>query len=745
MIKIPTTVVGDILKKEALETLRRYYGYSTFRPGQWEVIENILRGHDTVVLMPTGGGKSLCFQLPALMAEGCCIVVSPLIALMNDQVTALVANGLPAGAVNSMNFESENKLTYERAVRGELKLLYISPERLISDIEAIKTHIKVSFVAVDEAHCISQWGHDFRPVYTSLTMIKESWPEIPVMALTATADRLTREDISKALSLKDPYMFVGSFDRPNLSLRVIQGARLQDRVSIISSLINMNPMDCGIVYCLSRRKTEDMAKKLTEKGYRVGCYHAGMTAADRERVQREFVGGELQAICATVAFGMGIDKSNIRWVVHNNIPGNIESYYQEIGRAGRDGLPAETILFYSYADIITRRSFAEESGQQEINESKLEFMQRYAEASVCRRRILLSYFSEETDHDCGNCDNCRNPKPRFDGTELAQKALSAVIRTGSSEPIGVIIEILRGMKRHYILDKGYDRLRTFGVGHDISAPVWHAYILQMIQLGLLEVAYDEHFHLRPTAMGLRVVKGEERIELARYIAPEYEFGNRKRRERIVEEPVAVLTPEEKITEELKALRAKLAKKKNIADYMVFSDVSIAEMSVKKPLSVDDLAGIEGMSAVKLNSYYKEILMAVLGALGEKRIVPRGSSNALSRLMFASGMSVEEMAQLRGISESTIIGHLAQNYSDGYPIDIERIIKPEKFAEINTHLAYLDTLDREDSEAYAAARDQLLSKLREEYGFSEFDIQAVRGLRQVVEVVDGKFRRLPKKD
>ena len=325
--------------------MRKYYGFSGFRPGQWEAISALLEGRDVVVLMPTGGGKSICFQFPALMMDGCCIIVSPLIALMNDQVAALRANGLPAGAVNSMRQEADNRATYEAAMRGELKMLYISPERLLIDIAWISNAIKVSFVAVDEAHCISQWGHDFRPVYTDLIRIRQTWPDIAVMALTATADRLTRDDISGALGLRDPFRYIGSFDRPNLSLRVIQGSTQKERIRTVVGLAYRYSMDCGIVYCLSRKATEKMTEKLREEGLRVGCYHAGLPAEERERAQREFVNGRLQVICATIAFGMGIDKSTVRWVVHNNIPGNIESYYQEIGRAGRDGLPAETILF----------------------------------------------------------------------------------------------------------------------------------------------------------------------------------------------------------------------------------------------------------------------------------------------------------------------------------------------------------------------------------------------------------------
>lgn len=744
MLQIPTDASKESLHALGLEALNRYYGYSTFRPGQWEVMESVLRGRDTVVLMPTGGGKSLCFQIPALMAEGCCIVVSPLIALMNDQVTALRANGLPAAAINSMQYEPDNISTYEQAARGEVKLLYISPERLLADLERIKNYIKVSFIAVDEAHCISQWGHDFRPVYTSLSQLKEKWSEVPVMALTATADRLTREDIAGALALKEPYMHIGSFDRPNLSLSVIQGAQLSDRIRTIEGLIEKYSLDCGIVYCISRKKTEQMAERLAEAGYRVGCYHAGMSSADRERVQQEFVTGKLQAICATIAFGMGIDKSNIRWVVHNNIPGNIESYYQEIGRAGRDGIPAETILFYSYGDIITRRSFVEESVQREINESKLDFMQRYAEASVCRRRILLSYFSEEMSHDCGNCDNCRNPRPKIDGTVLAQKALSAIIRTKNSEGIGVIVEILRGMSRQYIIEKGYDKLRTFGVGNDLPVPVWHAYILQMIQLGLIEVAYEDHFHLRPTALGMRVVKGEERVELAKYVSPVYRSDTRKGGRATSHQPPApVLTTEEKITVALKELRGRMAAERNLADYMVLSDASISQIAERKPETIEELLDIEGINLVKLNSYHKEFLTTIRGAMGMKRTLPKGSSEIVTWLMFRNGMEVEDIMSIRNLQLTTVLGHLVKCFEDGKEVDVARIISPTLFEKVNKLLEPLDAIQSSDNEAYAEARVKLVSELEDVYGINPVDYRKALSWRRHVEVVNGTYQPIVK--
>ncbi|MDE6741901.1 MAG: DNA helicase RecQ [Muribaculaceae bacterium] len=723
-------------KEAALAALRQYYGFSGFRPGQWDSISAILNGRDTIVLMPTGGGKSICFQLPALLSDGCCIIVSPLIALMNDQVASLRANGLPAGAVNSMKQEYDNRATYEAAMRGELKMLYISPERLLTDIGWIANAIKVSFIAVDEAHCISQWGHDFRPVYTDLIRIKETWPNIAVMALTATADRLTREDISRALGLKDPFRYIGSFDRPNISLRVVQGSTPKERVRAIIGLASKYHMDCGIVYCLSRKGTEQMTEKLREAGLRVGCYHAGLPSAEREQVQRDFVNGRLQAICATIAFGMGIDKSNVRWVVHNNIPGNIESYYQEIGRAGRDGLPAETILYYSFGDIIRRREFADQSGQKEINSSKLDFMQKYAEASVCRRRILLSYFSEDMDHDCGNCDNCRNPRAKFDGTVLAQKALSAIVRVGSSESMNVIIEILRGMTPRHIIDRKYNMLPTYGVGKDLSVQEWNSYLLQMIQLGLIEVAYEDRFHLRPTQAGKKVLKGERKVELAEYISPLYVERSSRRAHGTAEKVVDIRTPQEILTEKLKALRADLAAEEKVADYMVFSDVTIKSIVDRMPLMPIDLMGIEGLSLVKLAKYYKPILVKVRETKGMKRSLPKGISDTVSLLMFRQGLDVDTIAGIRGIAVSTVAGHLCNLFSEGEEVDLWQIVPEELYWTVCGLIDEYGPIDLDLPLEEKREKGKNLQKyLAEKYGISHDIYSKVVSMRRVLTPAD----------
>ncbi|MBX2974265.1 MAG: RecQ family ATP-dependent DNA helicase [Flavobacteriales bacterium] len=454
--------------------LERHFGYESFRPQQEGIIEHVLSGRDAVVLMPTGGGKSLCYQIPALALDGLTVVVSPLIALMKDQVQALQSNGIAAAYLNSSLQFNEERLIHQQLRHGELKLLYVSPERLFQQgfLDQLQ-ELRVRLFAIDEAHCISTWGHSFRPEYKQLRVLKERFPQVPVIALTATADRAVRGDIAASLALHEPQTFISSFDRPNLSLAVLPG---QDRWRAIERIVGRHAGKCGIIYCNSRAGAERLAERLQGIGVKAAYYHAKLDPMERSRVQDDFIQGKLHVICATIAFGMGIDKSDVRFVIHYNLPGTVEGYYQEIGRAGRDGKPAETILFYSYADVHTHMNFAQEIADQHYREvviAKLDRMKEYAEAQVCRRTILLSYFSEETTAPCGNCDVCKDPPKYFDGTVPAQKALSAVARAGEQLPLSVLVDVLKGTRSPEVMEKGWFRIKTFGAGSDASAFPWN--------------------------------------------------------------------------------------------------------------------------------------------------------------------------------------------------------------------------------------------------------------------------------
>ena len=603
---------------EMRAVLKRYFGYDSFRPLQEEIISKILEKRDVVVLMPTGGGKSLCYQIPALMMPGTAIVISPLISLMKDQVEGLLVNGVRAAALNSMNDDAENIRVRLACQRGELDLLYISPERLMVEIPYLLQNMQISLFAVDEAHCISHWGHDFRPEYAQLGQLRETFPDVPIVALTATADKLTREDIQKLLSLKDPAVFVSSFDRPNLSLEVRRGLQKREKDRAILELIARHRDGCGIIYCMSKKTTEKVAEMLAEHGVTALPYHAGLGTEERERTQDDFIHDRVQVVCATVAFGMGIDKSNVRFVIHYNLPKSIESFYQEIGRAGRDGLPSETVLFYSLADIVQLSNFARESGQQEVNLEKLKRMQEYAESDVCRRRILLNYFSEYAEHDCGNCDVCQHPPQRFDGTVLAQKALSAIARADEQVSARTVIDILRGTYSPEIHKGRYDTLKTFGVGRDVPPHDWHDYLMQMLQNGLFEIAYDEGNHLKLTQTGKQVLFHSKKVVLA-VVRKEEMPPKAKREVRKVKSPVlfadsqqpVLLSDERKdLFEALKALRRRLADEQGFPPYIVMSDKVLHQLCESCPTTVEEFGCISGIGDFKKERYGKDFVEVI---------------------------------------------------------------------------------------------------------------------------------------
>ena len=597
-----------------LHTLKTYFGYDTFRPLQQEIINNILAHKDTLVLMPTGGGKSICYQLPALMMEGITVVISPLISLMKDQVESLKANGIKAAAFNSSNTDTENMDIRRECLKGNIKLLYISPERLLTEVNFLLKDIQIALFAIDEAHCISQWGHDFRPEYTQLKILRKEFPGIPMIALTATADKITRTDIIEQLQLKNPGIFISSFDRPNLSLDVRRGYRQKEKIKNILEFINKHKNQSGIIYCMSRNKTEVVAATLQRHGISATIYHAGLSPQARDRAQEDFINDRVQVVCATIAFGMGIDKSNVRWVIHYNLPKSIENFYQEIGRAGRDGLESDTLLFYSMSDIILLSKFASESAQQEINLDKLHRMQQYAEADICRRRILLNYFGESREYDCGHCDVCKNPPQRFDGSILVQKALSAIIRADQKISTHLLVDVLRGNYTQEITENGFDKLKTFGAGRDVPARDWQDYLLQMLQLGYFEIAYNENNHLKITESGKKVLFGESKAMLVvikheqTTVSKVTKTSSASKQSQAL--PASTNSSDEALFEILREHRKKLADEQGYPAYIVLSDKVLHLICSIKPTTIDEFGMISGVGEFKKEKYGKDFVTLI---------------------------------------------------------------------------------------------------------------------------------------
>lgn len=642
------------------KTLKDHFGFEQFRTNQQEIIESVLSGEDTLAIMPTGGGKSICFQLPALVYDKITIVVSPLIALMKDQVDGLKANGINAEYINSTLDDSTHNRILDKITNRELKLLYIAPESL-QYIDHIINEDYISMIAIDEAHCISSWGHDFRPAYVQLGYLKERLPDIPILALTATADKATREDIANQLNLQHPKKFISSFNRPNLYLEVRPG---QDRIKQIISFINQRSNESGIVYCLSRKSTEDLATKLNSAGINAGAYHAGLNTETRNRVQEEFINDDVQVICATIAFGMGIDKSNVRWVIHYNLPKNIEGYYQEIGRAGRDGIESDTLLFYSFADVMQLRKFAENSSNEDFQLAKLERMQQFAESLNCRRKALLSYFGESLEEDCGNCDNCRNPPALFDGTVIAQKALSAMVRLREEETLNNIVDFLRGSSNAYVFSKGYQLLKTYGVGKDMPWKDWVQYLVQLLNQGYCEIAFHDGNKLKLTSLSKQVLFEGRKVTLAHNIEKTKEKKSSTKKEK---------QPNDTLFEILRKLRLKIAREEGVPPYIVFNDATLKEMAVHKPTYDEAFLDIDGVGKAKLEKY-GDIFMNEILSFEKEGKQKKANTYQETWELYQKGLSVDEIALFRKINEATVFSHLSKLYLDGKPIRLEQYLE-----------------------------------------------------------------------
>lgn len=662
-----------MLEKETQEklipTLKKYFGYDSFRDQQQEIVESLLSKKDNLVIMPTGGGKSICFQLPALLFEGLTLVISPLIALMKDQVDGMNANGISADFYNSSQESFEQDEVFQKIFSKKLKLLYVAPESL-SFLQNILTEEIISCVAIDEAHCISSWGHDFRPSYQQLGFLKESLPNTPIIALTATADKATRADIVEQLNIPLAKQFISSFDRKNIELEVRPA---NDRITQIIKFIRKQPNESGIIYCLSRKGTEQTAHKLSQNGISAAPYHAGLSFAERSKTQEDFIYDKTKVVCATIAFGMGIDKSNVRWVIHYNLPKNIEGYYQEIGRCGRDGLAAIALLFHSYSDVIQLRKFMNGASNEDVQAAKLERMKQFSEATTCRRKILLSYFGELLADDCGNCDVCKNPPQFFNGTIIAQKALSVITRLKESEAVGTVIDVLRGAHNATVLEKGYDKLKSHGIGSDISWRDWQQYLIQLINQGYCEIAFHKNNALQLTSFSKKVLFENELVKLTKPVDYIVQVSTSKETKKNKTKIV-----KDSLFERLRKLRQEIALAENIPAYLVFNDATLKEMERARPMSGAEFLEISGVGQRKLEVYGDDFIAEIVAFSNEKiKTHKKKETHKITYDLYKEDLTIDEIAEKRNLKSTTIFSHLALLYKEGKDIEIYDFVSKEE--------------------------------------------------------------------
>jgi ATP-dependent DNA helicase RecQ len=691
------------MKKQVHTLLKNVYGFDNFRPLQEEIINRALDGKDSFVLMPTGGGKSICFQIPALVFEGLTIVVSPLISLMKDQVQALKANGVKAAFFNSSISTQEENEVIRKAINGNLQLLYLSPEKLIAVSQTWLKELNIKLVAIDEAHCVSMWGHDFRPEYTQLKNFRNSLPGVPFMALTATADKSARKDIEEQLGLTNSKLFISSFDRKNLSIAVRGQVEKKKKLQEIVNFIERRKNESGIIYCLSRKNTEEVANHLKVAGHSVAFYHAGMHHEEREKTQTDFINDDIKIIVATIAFGMGIDKSNVRFVIHYNLPKNLEGYYQEIGRAGRDGLPAETMLYYNMRDFVLYSQFADDGANTQMQKEKLNRMLQFAEAKSCRRKILLSYFGEHLNENCGNCDVCENPPKDFEGTILSQKALSGIVRMGEKDGITMLINVLRGSNNADIHAKQYSNLKTYGIGKEISFFNWRDYVIQMANQGLIEIMYSENSALKISSIGWKVLKGEKTIRLTTPFTSE----DRKKTQKAVK-TTSRDAPNKDLFTALKKIRYGISKEEKMPAYIIFSDKSLKLMASELPTTENEFLAISGVGMNKMEKYGEEF-MSIIRKFKSATKPARINTTLETYTLYQKGLHPKEIAEKRKVSLTTIFSHLSQLYTEGKKVELETYVTKET---IDTVRIAFNQLNRK------VELKPIYEKLNEEVSYSE---------------------------